>query len=745
MDAAIAVYLAAEDEGRPLGREAFLGAYPDLLDELDAFLNDHGRLAGLAGVFPFKEVTGEKGERTAEYRGPSGRGEGIAPGVSEGLVLDGYEVVEEIARGGMGVVYRAWQGGLNREVALKMILGGPLASEDEVRRFRGEAAAVAELDHPNIVPVYEVGQSGAQHYFSMKLMSGGSLADRVRAGPTDAREAAELTATVARAVHHAHQRGILHRDLKPSNILLDAEGRPHVSDFGLAQRIDAVGELTATGAIVGSPSYMAPEQAEGGKGVTTATDVYGLGAILYALLAGRPPFRAESALETIRQVRECPPEPPGVATRRIDRDLETICLKCLSKGPADRYASADGLARDLERWLRGEPIQARRVSGLRRLELWWRRHPVTALLGSLGILGLVLASVAALLLARVREEMLVREVGQSNLYGARHVASTVLRELEELGRPVASAARDPALRELLERGDRGGLQRYLERLGQDVRERERGQLGAQAESTYESWFVLDERGTMCGVWPQLHSIIGRDYRQRDYFQGAMSHGERPGASPVHVSRVFRAENDDLNKFAMSAVVREEGEGRVVGVLAVTITTRAALGPIRLDDQQRIAVLLGWADTHGPRPGVDAAQVETLKILRHPAYRRGDEAISVPLGWLSVVPSRGAGESCAGDEFALGDSTEGIGTEGVIDLDARDPMGVSHPKYAGRWVLGVASVGRTELVVAVQRRYDEAVGTDRWLTLGMGMGMASALGLALLLAGTAGVRWLRRGG
>jgi serine/threonine protein kinase len=313
----------------------------------------------------------------------------LPPGATNRYFGD-YEIQKELGRGGMGVVYKARQISLNRPVALKMIKAGVLAGDAELRRFQNEAEAVALLDHAGIVPVHEVGDHHGQKFFSMKLVEGGNLADLLPTYHANLRAAATLLAETAEAVHHAHMRGILHRDLKPANILIDAEGHPHVTDFGLAKLIESDVELTVSGAIMGTPSYMSPEQASGRRAtITTATDVYGLGAILYALLTGKAPFGGDSLVDTLQAVKEQPPESPRSLNPNVSRDLETICLKCLAKDPRRRYASAQALADDVRSWLDSRPIAARRVGPTERAWLWCKRKPAIAALATAVALAVV--------------------------------------------------------------------------------------------------------------------------------------------------------------------------------------------------------------------------------------------------------------------------------------------------------------------------------------------------------------------
>jgi serine/threonine-protein kinase len=308
--------------------------------------------------------------------------------------LPGYDVLEVLGRGGMGVVYKARQASLNRLVALKMILSGVHAGPQELARFRTEAEAAARLQHPNIVQVYEIGTHDGRPFIVLELVDG-NLAKHLAGTPLPARQAAQWLETLARAVHYAHQRGIVHRDLKPANVLLNRDGILKITDFGMAKIVAgrAAGQ-TQSGAVLGTPSYMAPEQAAGKtRQIEPATDVYGLGAILYELLTGRPPFQAATVQETLDQVRLHEPLPPSRLQAKVPRDLETTCLTCLQKEPARRYASAEALAEDLRAFLGGEPIRSRPASRWERLVRWGRRRPAEALL--LGTAAMILIGFGA--------------------------------------------------------------------------------------------------------------------------------------------------------------------------------------------------------------------------------------------------------------------------------------------------------------------------------------------------------------
>lgn len=378
-------YLQAETSGQPMERPQWLARYPELAQELQAFFKDHDQvrawaepMCAAANVAPPAEATISHSECTPAD--PQSR--------TTVRYFGDYELIEEIARGGMGVVYKACQVKLQRLVAIKMILAGELANQTDVERFRTEARAAANLHHANIVAIHEVGQHHGQHYFSMDYVAGESLANRITRGPLPAREAAKLLKKVAEAVSFAHVEGVIHRDLKPANILLDGKGEPHVTDFGLAKRVQGdpgasapggAGGLTETGQVLGTPSYMPPEQAAGKiKDIGPRADVYSLGAVLYCALTGRPPFQAASTLDTLLQVLDHDPVPPRTLNSAVPRDLETICLKCLAKEPGKRYPSAQELAADLDRFLAGQPVHARRIGAVGRVWRWCGRKPALA-------------------------------------------------------------------------------------------------------------------------------------------------------------------------------------------------------------------------------------------------------------------------------------------------------------------------------------------------------------------------------
>ena len=311
-----------------------------------------------------------------------------------------YELLEEMGRGGQGIVYRARQKSLNRTVALKIVGLGQWATKRHLKRFHLEAEAAASLDHPCIVPIYEIGEREGSCYFSMKLIDGGQLDEVIKRTPMSVRQAAELVAKVARTVHHTHEHGILHRDIKPGNILLDTKGEPHLTDFGLARLVESESTVTRTLEVLGTRSYMAPEQAAGNNSnLTSATDVYGLGTVFYQLLTGHPPFAGGTTYETIKSLLETEPRPPRLLNRKVDRDLSTICLKCLEKDPTCRYASALALAEDLGRWLKHEAIRARPVGPIVRGTKWVRRHPTMA---SLAACFVVVAAAAGWLVSKAQ-------------------------------------------------------------------------------------------------------------------------------------------------------------------------------------------------------------------------------------------------------------------------------------------------------------------------------------------------------
>jgi serine/threonine protein kinase len=397
-------------QGHNPAAEELCTSHPELLNDLQRQIQAVASMERILDLAGGPRMAEEPSETPARMSDPVHMGACPAePSLltTRRFALPGYEILDVLGQGGMGIVYKARQVALKRLVALKMILTGPHAQADQLARFRAEAEAVAELRHPNIVAIYEVGEFDDRPYFSMELVEGGTLAQKLAGTPMPARQAARLVGTLAEAVAAAHARGIIHRDLKPANVLLQIADcglgndlfsgqsgvrnaqspSPKIADFGLAKRIPdtptqvAAGHQTQTGAIVGTASYMAPEQAEGrSRELSTAVDVYALGAILYETLTGRPPFQGETALDTLEQVRGQDPLPPRRLQPKVPRDLETICLECLQKDPRKRYASARALADDLQRFLAGEPVEARPIATWEKFSKWAKRKPALAAL-----------------------------------------------------------------------------------------------------------------------------------------------------------------------------------------------------------------------------------------------------------------------------------------------------------------------------------------------------------------------------
>jgi WD40 repeat protein len=460
-------FLLRERHGERPSVEEYRQRFPEHADTLRAQIELHRAMAADAGSGPGPSRSAE-----AETLAPVTP----APGAPAWPRVPGYEILGELGRGGMGVVYRARQTALNREVALKMVLAGEHAGAAERARFRAEAEAVARLSHPNVVQIHEVGEHDGLPFFSLEYCPGGSLAGRLDGTPWPARRAAELVETLARGVHAAHQAGVVHRDLKPANVLLTADGIPKVTDFGLAKRLDVDTGQTQSGAIVGTPSYMAPEQAAGRpKDVGPAADVYALGAILYELLTGRPPFRAATPLDTVLQVVGDDPVPPRRLQPMVPRDLETVCLKCLDKQPRRRYASAAALAADLRRFLAGEPVTARPVTSVERALKWARRRPAVA--GLLLLVAAVTLTGVGLVAWKWREAeyqrgLVVRKAGEAQQARTATEQQLLRAETALYVNQVAQAQR--ALRDF----DLGGAERLLDECQPDKRHWEHGYLTA---------------------------------------------------------------------------------------------------------------------------------------------------------------------------------------------------------------------------------------------------------------------------
>jgi serine/threonine-protein kinase len=629
-----------------------------------------------------------------------------------------YELIERIARGGMGVVYKARHMKLNRVVALKRIVAGQLASDDEVQRFRIEAEAAAALDHPNIVPIYEVGEIDGAHYFTMKLMEGGSLASRIDELRADFRNVAQMLATVAFAIHFGHQRGIIHRDLKPANILLDRHGDPYVTDFGVAKHVERTGILTETGAVVGTPSYMPPEQALGqAKYLTTRADVYSLGAILYELLTGRPPFVAETSLEILDQVRQVEPTPPRQINPKVDRDLETICLKCLEKEPDARYGSAEDVGKELMRFWKGDPIKGRRIRLAERVRRWAVKHPMV----SGGIVGIAILAIAMLwmsfYIAKSRTDALEVEVLRSNALLAYAASQGFLRNIERIGAMTSRFAQDQQLVDALRAGDSGRVASRLD------------ELFDANTPTYQisNLLVTDAQGSwIARAGRPKAPVDGKNTAMRDYFQGALglSGGDR---SSYHISGVFRSEVDGQSKFSVSAPIWIDagGDRRILGVIAVIMSTATSIREFQLEDDRREFVLAGPID-RSSMADLGAAEGDECCFFAvvHPGFAAsGEKSVRLP-NRVFQLPQDGRLD------------------RPLTDAEYFDPLFEQNAARRGRRLASLSPVGSTGLAVIVQQRYEDVVASDRSYVAWMAILAAGAMALGLtftLLIGTWQVR------
>jgi ABC-type branched-subunit amino acid transport system substrate-binding protein len=583
-----------------------------------------------------------------------------APAQSGARIGD-HVILEELGRGGMGVVFKARDARLDRIVALKMVSGGGWASEEDKAKFRAEAKRIAMLDHAGIVRILQQGEGDAGPWFTMPLMEGGSLAADLAWFCSDVRRACALVETIARAADHAHRAGVVHRDLKPANVLLDAERKPHLADFGAAKLRDVRG-LTQTGVAVGTANYMAPEQARGEKTTGEAADVWGLGAILYELLTGRPPFAAKTYDATLRLVCEAEPTTPRALNPAVEADLETICLKCLEKQPERRYGSALALADDLARFLRGENIQARPIGPALRARRWARRHPLASVIGA----GLAFIAVAATLGTVEQERRTRDEVLKTNAKAARMGASAVLSQLQQaveefqfrtFSDQIQRPSQDPALVKRLEARDYDGLQQAALPAGAVM---------PGPSSIFDGWLLLDEDGVARARWPApARGYLGTSFAQRDFFTGAVDIA-LAGKRLVHVSRVFQdeAEADGGMRLAFSTPMFGS-DGTLTGVLVAVADIGAVLGAVQPGD-----VLVG------PR---DMSQADARPYVRLVGGAWADFD-------ASQLPSLGSRADVTelGGQLRPADATR---TATVL----------------GPWLRGVAPVGDTGYFVVVQTR------------------------------------------
>jgi serine/threonine-protein kinase len=624
-------YLSDEISEHELqGLEAHLNDCEVCLDYLDSLQRtwtlDRHVLAGLLvrspdEPDPFQTVNGSRPGQPPYRNGTASRegtGSGISvPDQSGFPQFPGYELLARVSCGGMGEIYQARQQATGRIVALKTLTMSRVQDGERLRemrvRFRREIEAVNRVQHPNIVAVYDVGERDGRPYYTMEWIDGGSLAERLGGKPQDERRAVRWLAALARAVHYLHERGIIHRDLKPGNLLLGPEDVIKIADFGVAKLTDRSDGATRAAQWLGTPEYMAPEQAgSGGRNVGSASDIYALGVLFYEMLTGRPPFRADEPLETLRQVRSDEPVSPRRLRPRLSRELETVCLKCLDKNPARRYASAQLLAEDLEHWLEGRPIAARPTGTVRRTAKWARRHPERAAL---------VASI--LLFALLTSSAYFWQIWSANAHYARQLADSADYQLLLVKYAVSQTAQDGELRDLLAdpEANRSRLRAYLVKTKEQF---VRWFTRPGENVPIVNWFVMDPDGTIVADSYDDPNSVGKDYRFRDYYQGGMKVATAD-KQEVYVSRVYESEQDDRYKF--TAITRVGGS-RLYGLLGASLAVDSKLVALDMKKEAPGAVIVGPSDPN-MRPKAHGDELPPFLVVLHRDYAHaGQKPIAV---------------------------------------------------------------------------------------------------------------------
>ncbi len=685
--------------------------------------------------------------------------------------FDDYCNIEYLGHGGIGVVYRAFDKSLNTDVALKMSLPRRLTTAKDANWFRVEPRAIARLKHPNVVQVHRVGEWNGNPYFTMNLVRRKdnlvSLEKHVARYKEDPAGAVRLMIQVARAIHHAHQRRLLHRDLKPGNILLDDEENPYVTDLGLAKEIgpnaklteanETLGEASPTyQAIVGTVPYMSPEQADprSATEVTTLSDVYGLGATLYTLLTGRAPFQANTLEATLQLVRDPDrkPRPPRELNPRVDRILESICLKCLNKEPSRRYPSAESFAKNLERWLYNEGDIDPPPPIWLRIRNWYRRNSGAATLTIASVVLFVLSVVMASIAAKHMESQLRESAGRSLARAAERIADIFRRELEFLGDKVVDMAKNPEVHRLLH--ETRTIQTHKE--AQDFHESDQGRefqdafdelftrhnadLIRRKGIPFATMFFVNQNGVLvahAGPQGPARKIIGMRVENRDYFVTAKRYADsgKRGMDAVHISRAFQSIYDEYFKFAISMPVLDE-KGDFLGVVEASIPMDDTMGlaePLLYEDQR--VVLAGRVDANPHAQDADKKDYmrDEWLILLHEAFG-GENKDEMRKKFFPLPGSLDAGRIWPTID-AKRSELDSIPPQRLApDYDYADPLENDSEDYKGRRLAGFAQVGNTELVVIVQQRYAATVGHPTLIAKRFVLWGWISLTLAVMLAG-----------